>query len=223
MKINQKKLPERTADAILYMLHSENYKVGAKLPNEMKLAERFEVSRSTIREAIRILQQEGILYTEKGSGTFLKKIDSNQETDPLGLSLVYDKKKLMADLLEIRILIEPRCAMLAAQNATRHDIDLLKRISEELEAKVENGESYVEKDVEFHQAIANCSGNLVIHNLIPYIHQSQILTDVISENRGKLSTVKEHRKIVEAIERRRGADAYDSMLFHLNKIREKMQ
>lgn len=223
MKVNQKTLPERTADAILYMLHTENYKVGAKLPNEMRLAERFEVSRSTVREAIRILQRQGILETERGSGTFLKEVESTQETDPLGLSLVYDKRKLMKDLLEIRILIEPRCAMLAAQNASRHDIELLKRISAELEDLVQKGESYVQKDVEFHQAIANCSGNLVIHNLIPYIHQSQMLTDVMSVSRGKHSTAKEHRKIVEAIEHRRGADAYDSMLFHLNKIQEKMQ
>lgn len=222
MKLNQKTLPERTADAILYMLHSENYRVGAKLPNELRLAERFDVSRSTVREAIRILQEQGALYTERGSGTFVKGISDVQETDPLGLSLVYDKKKLMKDLLEIRILIEPRCALLAAQNASRHDIELLKRICAELEELVKKGESYVQKDVEFHQAIANYSGNLVIHNLIPYIHQSQTLTDVLSGSRGKHSTVKEHRKIVEAIEHHRGADAYDGMLFHLNKIQEKM-
>ena len=69
-KVNQKSLPERTADAVMSMLHHENYGVGQKLPNEIKMAERFEVSRSTIRQAEKILEQRGILVIERGAGTF---------------------------------------------------------------------------------------------------------------------------------------------------------
>ena len=70
-KVNQKSLPERTADAVMSMLHHENYGVGQKLPNEIKMAERFEVSRSTIRQAEKILEQRGILVIERGAGTFV--------------------------------------------------------------------------------------------------------------------------------------------------------
>lgn len=66
-KVNQKSLPERTADAVMSMLHHENYGVGQKLPNEIKMAERFEVSRSTIRQAEKILEQRGILVIERGA------------------------------------------------------------------------------------------------------------------------------------------------------------
>ena len=59
--VNQKSLPERTADAIAAMLHMENYKAGAKLPNEIQMAQRFEVSRSTIRLAERLLADRDIL------------------------------------------------------------------------------------------------------------------------------------------------------------------
>ena len=69
-KVNQKSLPERTADAVMSMLHHENYGVGQKLPNEIKMAERFEVSRSTIRQAEKILEQRGILVIERGAGSY---------------------------------------------------------------------------------------------------------------------------------------------------------
>ena len=98
-KVNQKSLPERTADAIMSMLHHENHGVGQKLPNEIRMAERFEVSRSTIRQAEKILEQRGILDIERGAGTFVSGSMGMNE-DPLGFSLIYDKTKLARDLLE---------------------------------------------------------------------------------------------------------------------------
>ena len=219
-KVNQKSLPERTADAIMSMLHHENYGVGQKLPNEIRMAERFEVSRSTIRQA-KILEQRGILDIERGAGTFVSGSMGMNE-DPLGFSLIYDKTKLARDLLELRLLIEPKSASLAAQNAKRQDTELLFRLCDELEAMVAAGENYVRKDMEFHQAVANCSQNAAIHNLIPYIHQMLVLHDSISTNRHMEETVKEHRRIARAIAQRRGADAYDAMEYHLMVIRSRL-
>lgn len=222
-KLNTKSLPRRTADAIINLLHTENYRIGAKLPNEPELAEMFEVSRSTIRAALSILREKGIVYTRRGSGTFVAdyRRENDPEYDPLGLSLVYDKRKLAMDLLDVRLMIEPRCAMLAAQNADARDIEKLIQICDEFDALVAAGKSYVEKDMEFHLAVANCSGNPVIHGLIPYIHQMQILTNRIAPRRRQMATASEHRRIAEAIRNRRGADAYDLMQFHLNIIRER--
>ena len=220
-KVNQKSLPERTADSIMSMLHHENYGVGQKLPNEIRMAERFEVSRSTIRQAEKILEQRGILDIERGAGTFVSGSMGMNE-DPLGFSLIYDKTKLARDLLELRLLIEPKSASLAAQNAKRQDTELLFRLCDELEAMVAAGENYVRKDMEFHQAVANCSQNAAIHNLIPYIHQMLVLHDSISTNRHMEETVKEHRRIARAIAQRRGADAYDAMEYHLMVIRSRL-
>lgn len=220
-KVNQKSLPERTADAIMSMLHNENYGVGAKLPNEIQMAERFEVSRSTIRQAEKLLEQRGILEIERGAGTFVSgKMGVND--DPLGFSLIYDKQKLARDLLELRLLIEPKSASLAAQNAGRRDIELLFRLCDELESMVRSGKNYVKKDMEFHQAVANCSGNAAIHNLIPYIHQMLVLHDSISTKRHMEETVKEHRRIANAIAEKRGADAFDAMEYHLMVIRSRL-
>lgn len=65
-QVNRKSLPERTADAIMLMLNRENYGVGAKLPNELQMAEQFEVSRSTIRQAEKLLAEQGVLEIERG-------------------------------------------------------------------------------------------------------------------------------------------------------------
>lgn len=219
--VNQKSLPERTADTILSMLHMENYKTGMKLPNEIQMAQRFEVSRSTVRLAEKLLKERGILEIRRGSGTFVSGKLGMPE-DPLGLSLVYDKKKLVSDLLELRVLIEPRAAALAAQNAGRRDRELLFSLCEELEETALKGKSYVQKDMEFHQAVANCSGNTVIHNLIPYIHQMLVLYDSVAGKRQVQETLREHREIAEAIAEHRGADAYTAMEFHLISIRSRV-
>ena len=219
-KINQKSLPERTADTIINMLHNENYSVGQKLPNEIKMADYFEVSRSTIRQAEKILAERGILDIQRGAGTFL----SNKlglVDDPLGFSLIYDKAKLTRDLLDLRLMIEPKAASLAAQNARNQDILLLFRLCDELEALVTADEDYSRKDMEFHQAVANLSGNYAIHNLIPYIHQMQLLFHHLSTKRQKGETVREHRMIAQAISEHRGADAYDAMQYHLMIIRRR--
>lgn len=222
-RLNTKSLPQRTADAIVNLLHTQNLRVGAKLPGEQELAAKFEVSRSTVRAALSILREKGILRTERGAGTFVAdyRNGSDTEYDPLGLSLIYDKKKLVMDLLDVRLMIEPRCALLAAQNAVSRDIETLFHICDEFDALIAAGKSYVDMDMEFHLAVANCSGNPVLHNLIPYIHQMQILTNRIAPRRRQLATASEHRKIAEAIRDRRGADAYDLMQFHLNIIRER--
>lgn len=218
-KINQKSLPERTADGILMMLHLENYSVGQKLPNELKLAERFEVSRSTVRQAEKILKEKGVLEIERGAGTFVSgKLEAD---DPLGISTVYDKQKLARDLLELRLMIEPKAAALSAKNAKRKDILLLQKLCSELEDLVLHEENYVQKDVEFHQAVINCSGNLALHNLIPYIYQMQLLHDSFSEKR-YVETVREHWEITKAIAEGREMDAFNAMEYHLILIRNRL-
>lgn len=221
-KVNQQSLPERTADAVAYMLHQENYGVGQKLPNELKMAERFEVSRSTIRQAEKILADKGILTIERGSGTFVS-AKLGMENDPLGLSFLYDKAKLTQDLLQLRLMIEPTTAALAAQNASPADIRLLRQLCDDMEKEIAEGSSYLQKDMEFHQAIANCSGNMVIHNLIPYIHQMQILHDQARQEYHRTKTLEEHLRIVNAIASHRGKDAQDAMQWHLMVVFGRLQ
>ncbi len=221
-QVNRKSLPERTADAIMLMLNQENYGVGAKLPNELKMAEHFEVSRSTIRQAEKLLAEQGILEIERGAGVFVSgKLGADH--DPLGFSLVCDKTKLARDLLELRLLIEPKSAALAAQNARPKDVQVLYTLCDELEGLIRQGKNYLQKDMEFHQAIANCSGNFAIYRMIPYIHQMQLLYRTVAEKQHLSETAEEHRRIADAIARKRGADAADAMQYHLTVIYNRLK
>ena len=128
-EMRHKSLPERTAEVICDMLYRENYRIGAKLPGELKLAEMLEVSRNTVRQAIRILEEKGVLEVERGAGTFVSSKMGMSE-DPLGLSMIMDKARLIKDLLEVRLLIEPRIAALAAERRTQKELCQLKRSEE---------------------------------------------------------------------------------------------
>ena len=124
-KIYHKSLPEKTADGISDLIYRENYGAGAKLPGEKELAARLEVSRNTVRQAIRILREKQIVEVRRGAGTFVS-ARRGLSDDLLGLSLVSDKKKLVRDLLELRLLIEPRMAALAAELGLRRTPRLLR-------------------------------------------------------------------------------------------------
>ncbi|MBR3867466.1 MAG: FadR family transcriptional regulator, partial [Butyricicoccus sp.] len=107
-----RKLPEQIADKLREMIIQEEMKTGSKLPAEAELMARFGVSRSTVREAVKILQTENIVDIRQGQGTFLCAMPGLKQ-DPLGLRFA-DQQELIAHLLEIRLLIEPGVAALAA-------------------------------------------------------------------------------------------------------------
>ena len=175
-KIYHKSLPEKTADGISDLIYRENYGAGAKLPGEKELAARLEVSRNTVRQAIRILREKQIVEVRRGAGTFVS-ARRGLSDDLLGLSLVSDKKKLVRDLLELRLLIEPRMAALAAERAGREEMDRLRCLFRKMEEECLAGRNYFEQDMEFHTCIAGCSGNLVVHNLLPSIQQAILLQE----------------------------------------------
>lgn len=221
-KIHYKSLPERTADVICDMLYRENYRVGAKLPNEMELARLLEVSRNTVRQAIKLLAEKNILEVQRGSGTFVS-AKLGMSDDPLGLSMICDKNKLVQDLLDVRMLIEPRMAALAAENRTAAELKQLSGICDNLEQVYARGENYYELDMEFHIFIAGCSRNLVIHSLFPAICQTILLQEAVTSNRMGEQTVRAHRQIYEAIAGGHPSKAHDAMAAHLMHNKERMQ
>ena len=220
-KIHFKSLPERTADVISDMLYQKNYRIGAKLPNEIELAAMLEVSRNTVRQAIKILADRNILEVQRGAGTFVSS-KLGMSDDPLGLSMVCDKNKLVRDLLDVRLLIEPRMASLAAENGTADEIRRLRENCERLEEACSRGENYYEIDMEFHTAIAGCSRNLVVHSLFPAICQTIILQENVTPDRLKEQTVRAHKRIYEAVAGRKGSEAYDAMTAHLIQNKERI-
>jgi len=165
-----RKLPEQIADKLREMIIQEEMKTGSKLPAEAELMKRFSVSRSTVREAVKILQTERIVDIRQGQGTFLCAMPGLAE-DPLGLRFA-DQEELIAQLLETRLLIEPNVAALAAQRRSEEHLAEMKVLLDKMDNAYLHGENYTPYDFEFHSVIAKCSGNDVIMRLLPTIHES---------------------------------------------------
>ena len=142
--------------------------IGEKIPNEYELAEMYGVGRSTIRETVKSLVSKGILEVRQGSGTYVIGTDT-LGNDPLGFSKYEDKYKLALELFEVRLMLEPEIAALAAQKATEQDKEEIVRLCDEVENLYLAGENHLQKDVEFHTYIARCSKNKVIEKLVPII------------------------------------------------------
>lgn len=207
-----KPLGEVTSEKIIKLIVDHNLKIGDKLPNEYELADKLGVGRSTIREAIKALVSRNILEIKRGSGTFIR---CGVADDPLGLIFVKDKLKLAVDLLEIRFMIEPKIASLAAINATKEDIEEMSRLCDEVEELILNGIPHMEKDIEFHTAIARSSKNLVTTNLVPIINKSISVFIDITNTQLKNETIETHREILNAIKNKNANEAHDAMLLHL--------
>lgn len=214
-----KSLPELVAGQITSLIADNEYKKGEKLPNEFQLAESLNVGRGTIREAIKILVSRNIVEIRRGLGTFVAEKPGLVD-DPLGLGFIENKTKLTIDLLEIRSMIEPEIAALAAERATDADIEKILNDCRAVEEKIERGESFEEEDIAFHKRIAKSSKNQVVLNVIPVIHSA--IKELVEVTNAKLTeqTIRTHRMVADAIARRDSQAAREAMLAHMRYNKE---
>lgn len=216
-----KPLSSKLSEELLNYIRSENLKPGDRLPNESILAKKMGVGRSSIREAMKLLASRNIVTIRQGSGTYISQTPGMVE-DPLGFSFIADKQKLAQDSLEVRFLLEPAIASLAAQNASEEDIALLRRLCQEVEDLVQLGQDHTQKDIEFHTAIALSSKNVVVPRLIPVINSAIPLLIELTGNTLKQETIDMHRALTDAIAAHNAAAAHDAMYLHLVYNRARM-
>lgn len=216
-----KPLSSKLSEELLNYIRSENLKPGDRLPNESILAKKMGVGRSSIREAMKLLASRNIVTIRQGSGTYISQTPGMVD-DPLGFSFIADKQKLAQDSLEVRFLLEPAIASLAAQNASEEDIALLRRLCQEVEDLVQLGQDHTQKDIEFHTAIALGSKNVVVPRLIPVINSAIPLLIELTGNTLKQETIDTHRALTDAIAAHNAAAAHDAMYLHLVYNRARM-
>lgn len=207
-------LSERAASLIAGYIVEKGLEPGSRLPNEMQLSQALNVGRSTIREAIRILVSRNVVQIMRGRGTVVTNKPGLAD-DPLGFQFVRNKEQLVVDLLEIRLIVEPRIAGLAAMRATDSDIARMKTLAVEFERQMATGRHDAAKDVELHACIAQCSHNEVITSLIPIINQSIYSFSELADGRTFQESVDTHRAIVQAIEAHDAQTAESAMTRHI--------
>lgn len=202
---------------IMKYIRDSRMEPGTRLPTETACMELFGVSRSTLREAVKMLVAMNVLETRQGSGMFVSPRQGIPD-DPLGLYFVYDDIRL--DLLNVRLLIEPTVAKLAAERATAEEMAAIRQAAERVETCIQAGNRYGEADMAFHQALAAASGNKVIYRLAIAIEQSIEENIAYAGGYAEVNTMYFHNKIVEAIESRNGMQAYYFMTRHLVLFRD---
>lgn len=213
-------LVEMTSQRIISYIIEHKMMPGDQLPTEVEFLEKMEVSRGTLREAFKVLVARNILEIRQGAGTFIS-YKKGIPDDPLGLTFIYDDNRLVLDMLEVRLMFEPRVAELAAVNATPEQKQALEAQAQELENCISRGEPYAEADSRFHRLIAEASDNRVIGNLTHILNSSvskniEITLDTQREN----NTIYYHRKILKAIQEGNINNAHYFMTMHLNLLRE---
>ncbi|UCF88593.1 MAG: FadR family transcriptional regulator [bacterium] len=173
---------------------------GDQLPSERELAEVFNVSRSSVREALRSLETQGYLESRQGDGTYIARQPVETLVNPLA-NVIFTEKDGQMQLFEMRRIIEPQLAYLAAERATPEELDMLEKAVEEQERAMAKGESGMEVDKTFHYILAQAAGNKVILSIVDNI------MDLLSESRDKYLQVEgrpgmslvRHREILQAI------------------------
>ena len=214
MGTQTKTLAEQVADGIMNLIQETPYKAGDKLPTEKELCESTGAGRNTVREALKILASRNVLEIRQGAGTFVSEKQGIPD-DPLGFSLVNDHVKLTKDLLQVRIMLEPQIAALAAQCAKEHEIKELEEILEEMEAAMKKREDYSELDTKFHTKIAQCTHNIVMENLLPVIGKGvAVFAKEVAQTEYDRTWIS-HRKIFCYIRDHKPFEAEMEMQYHL--------
>ena len=214
MGTQTKTLAEQVADGIMNLIQETPYKAGDKLPTEKELWESTGAGRNTVREALKILASRNVLEIRQGAGTFVSEKQGIPD-DPLGFSMVNDHVKLTKDLLQVRIMLEPQIAALAAQCAKEHEIKELEEILEEMEAAMKKREDYSELDTKFHTKIAQCTHNIVMENLLPVIGKGvAVFAKEVAQTEYDRTWIS-HRKIFCYIRDHKPFEAEMEMQYHL--------
>ena len=224
--LKSKLLAEQVQEQIYQYILNTPIAIGAKLPNEFELWEKFGVGRSTIREAVKLLISRGILEVRRGSGTYVVST-TPMDLDPLGLGAVEDKMALAMDLVNVRMILEPGIAEMAAMNATARDVERLRELCAVIEQKIETGENYIEEDIAFHTAVAKCSGNMVVEQLVPIIDTAVMMFVNVTHRKLTQETIMTHRAVTDAIAERDPMGAKSAMMMHMtfnrNMIKDMMK
>jgi len=218
--IQSERLYERIVDQIESRIVAGDLKVGDQLPAERELAEQFAVSRTAVREAIKALREKGLVEIRLGRGTFVTNSATGAVRHSLGLLLKIENGFIK--LTEVREILEPEIAALAATRITEENIAAMTEAVETMETALDNAEVFVEADLDFHLALAEATQNPIIPALMDSI------IDLLREQRKQTGYVEGglargqyyHKRILEAVIKGDSQAARQEMQDHLLQVRE---
>ena len=219
--ISKKKVYEEIARQIQKLIDGGKLKHGDRLPPERVLAEAFQVSRHSVREAFRTLEEKGILKSRVGSGTYVVIEDEPSVVEFLAMAIKEERTKLV-EIFQFRRILEPQIAALAAENRTAAELDEMDRIIDRQKMTGDDFSATADYDQAFHLTLAKASKNSILLNVVERLNDLLRASRVeITRAPGRLErSVKGHLKILEAIRAGLPDQAASAMEEHLDQVAE---
>jgi len=218
--IRRSKLYQGIVEQIEKLLERGELRPGDQLPPERALAEQFQVSRASVREALRTLELLGVVETRPGGGTFVRQVSPDDLMKPLQ-SLIA-RGHSVRDVIEVRGVVEPALAALAAERIGEEQLAELRQILAEQERKVAAGEPYIEEDTRFHQVIGDAAHNDLLTTML------SVIWDVLRTSRESWAqtnqrahaSIDAHKRILDALVRRDSGAASAASADHIRAVGE---
>ena len=224
--IRSKRIHEIIIDQVKDAVFSGRLRPGDRLFSERELVEQFSVSRTTVREALRTLENQGILVIKQGSegGAFVAEAGHGILTESLSNMLRLGKVNV-ADLTDARLIIEPEAARLAAKRATKKDIEKLDKILEQAKKSKKTLRKTRLINLEFHRQMAHISRNPVV------IFMIESVIDVMVENIHRTAldataikrVIDSHQEIIQAIKNQNYDRTFHIMRSHILEIQKALE
>jgi GntR family transcriptional repressor for pyruvate dehydrogenase complex len=174
--VKSTRIYEEIVRQVKQLIGEGRLKSGDRLPPERDLAEKFMVSRTSVREALRALQSRGLVEIRAGEGAFIRDVSVETLIEPLAL-VILPHREAVGELFEARRLLEPAIAALAARRATREALVEMERILEDQAKEVAAGRTGMLQDTALHAAIANSAHNRAITRIV------NALMDLLTQSR----------------------------------------
>lgn len=213
--IVRRKLYELVAERVLSDVSRGVLKPGRCLPPERTLAEQYAVGRSSIREALRMLESAGMIESV-GRGAFVVARSGNPLKQSLAL-LVATRDGDVRELFEVRKILEVETASLAAERRTEEDIARMKAALDEMREGIGSRERYTGGDVQFHLAVVTASHNRMASHMMQAIRNvmQRALASIYEIPGSAQRSSEQHDRIFQAVVEGRGDEARDHMREHL--------
>jgi len=227
--IRNTKVYEQVIDQIKDMIDKGTLKKGDKLPSERDLVEQLKVSRASIREAIRALEVIGLIDCRQGEGNYIKSSFQDNLFEPLSIMFMLEGRN-QEDIWELRKIMEVEASGLAAKRISEEQLKELKEIVESF-VNCEDEDINAEIDKKFHYKIAECSGNVLIFNILSTVSNlvDHFIEDarklILAQQENKDILFSQHEEIYLAMKKHSSTAARKAMREHLdfaNKYKNKI-
>lgn len=214
--IKSTRIYEEIVRQVKQLIAEGRLKTGDRLPPERELAEKFVVSRTSVREALRALESLGLIEIRPGEGTFVRQVSVDALVGPLALMMT-SQREAIGELFEARRVLEPAIAALAASRATPDEVQEMERILESQAREVTAGRTGLAEDAAFHTAVGVAAHNhaitRIVHAIMDLLTQSR--EESLNTPGRPTRSHQDHRRILQAIAKRNPSAARQAMLDHL--------